>query len=64
MEEEEEEVEEEEEEKLLRYVNFGAVTAGKIGRTLSDRPKPTVGCSANGKRRRMANNFSRRGGVI
>ena len=25
---------------------------GKIGRTLFDRPKPTVGCSANGRRRR------------
>jgi len=25
---------------------------GKNGRTLFDRPKPTVGCSANGRRRR------------
>jgi len=25
---------------------------GKSGRTLFDRPKPTVGCSANGRRRR------------
>jgi len=24
---------------------------GKNGRTLFDRPKPTVGCSANGRRR-------------
>ena len=24
----------------------------KFGRTLFDRPKPTVGCSANGRRRR------------
>ena len=26
---------------------------GKNGRTLFDRPKPTVGCSANGRRRRI-----------
>ena len=26
---------------------------GKNGRTLFDRPKPTVGCSANGRRRRF-----------
>jgi len=25
----------------------------KNGRTLFDRPKPTVGCSANGRRRRI-----------
>ena len=28
------------------------VAVGKNGRTLFDRPKPTVGCSANGRRRR------------
>jgi len=27
----------------------------KNGRTLFDRPKPTVGCSANGRRRRLWN---------
>ena len=32
------------------------VVAGrKNGRTLFDRPKPTVGCSANGRRRRLWN---------
>ena len=29
------------------------VADGKNGRTLFDRPKPTVGCSANGRRRRI-----------
>jgi len=26
---------------------------GRNGKTLSDRPKPTMGCSANGRRRRI-----------
>jgi len=30
------------------------VADGKNGRTLFDRPKPTVGCSANGRRRRRS----------
>jgi hypothetical protein len=29
------------------------VADGKNGRTLFDRPKPTVGCSADGRRRRI-----------
>ena len=29
----------------------------KNGRTLFDRPKPAVGCSANGRRRRRSRNF-------
>ena len=32
----------------------------KIGRTLFDRPKPTVGCSANGRRRRRSRRLRRR----
>jgi len=31
----------------------GLVADRKNGRTLFDRPKPTVGCSANGRRRRI-----------
>jgi hypothetical protein len=33
---------------------------GKNGRILFDRPKPTVGCSANGRRRRMRRRRRRR----
>jgi len=33
---------------------------GKNGRTLFDRPKPTVGCSANGRRRRRKRRRRRR----
>ena len=41
----------------------------KNGRTLFDRPKPTVGCSANGRRRRrriykMTVNFSAQRGLV
>jgi hypothetical protein len=36
------------------------VADGKSGRTLFDRPKPTVGCSANGRRRRRRSRRRRR----
>jgi len=46
----------------------------KNGRTLFDRPKPTVGCSANGRRirigirrrrrRRLVNVYRRCGGIV
>jgi len=38
---------------------------GKNGRKLFDMPRPTVGCSANGRRRRIeSNTFSRVRGVV
>ena len=37
---------------VLGVRRWRELVTGKNGRTLFDRPKPTVGCSASGRRRR------------
>jgi len=43
----------EEVERYLRVLGESWWQIGKNGRALLDKPKPTVGCSANGRRRRL-----------